>query len=141
MLTQRSAQLPLPTPLRGLVLFTRYVRQNLSLDFPVNQVALLLLVAGAGDAGVTMPDIASHLRMSQSSTSKNVRMMTSWSAPGSSTRKGYGLIELQQDLTVRPRRLRIVLTPKGRELVNVLAACMSGEFTEHEDLPREGDPA
>jgi DNA-binding MarR family transcriptional regulator len=128
---------PLPLTLRGVVLFTRYIRRNLTLDFPMNQAAVLVAVYAQGDAGATYADIGGFLGgMSLSSVSKNVGRLSRYMAPKTGREAGHGLLRSEPDIANR-KRSRVFLTDRGRELVHVLDACLTGEFTMQTDLPRE----
>jgi len=134
---------PLPLPLRGVVLFTRYVRSSLTLDFPMNQAAVLVAVYANGDAGATYQDIGEFLGgMSLSSISKNVARLSRYTVRGRGDRSGagrvagHGLLRSEPDIANR-KRSRVFLTERGRELVHTLDACLTGEFTGPSDLPRE----
>lgn len=149
---QRAAQIKPPSPppasrptfklpltLRGILLFTRYTRRNITLDLPMNQLAVVVTIFGKGTVGATLAEIGEILGgMSQSSVSKNVRALSRYMVPGTDRVVGHDLLRSEPDLANR-KRMRVFLTAKGTELVNVLAACLSGEFTGRDDLPREGD--
>ena len=94
------------------------VRRYITSDMPMQQLALLLLVAQAGEEGVTMPEAAVKLNMGQTSVSKNAKMLGQFGEHvGAELRiKGHDLIETRPDLTER-RRLCMRLTPKGKEVV------------------------
>lgn len=127
--------LPLPLALRGIVLFTRYVRSNLTLDFPMNQAAVLVAVYAHGDAGAIYAEIGDFLGgMSLSSISKNVARLSKYTVSGRVS--GHGLLRSEPDIANR-KRSRVFLTERGRELVHTLDACLKGEFTVSTDLPRE----
>lgn len=129
----------LPLTLRGVLLFARYVRKNVTLDLPLNQISIVVTVFGKGTVGATLSEIGEILGgMSQSSVSKNVRALSRYMVPGKDKVVGHDLLRSEPDLANR-KRMRVFLTSKGTELVNVLAACLSGEFTGRDDLPREGD--
>jgi DNA-binding MarR family transcriptional regulator len=124
--------------LRGILLFTRYTRRNVTLDLPMNQLAIVVTIFGKGTTGATLSEIGEILGgMSQSSVSKNVRALSRFMAPGTDRVVGHDLLRSEPDLVNR-KKMRVFLTSRGTELVNVLAACLSGEFTGQDDLPREG---
>jgi DNA-binding MarR family transcriptional regulator len=103
----------------------------------MNQLAVLVAVFGKDAAGATLSEIGQLLGgMSQSSVSKNVRALSRFMVPGTDRVVGHDLLRSEPDLANR-KRMRVFLTSRGSELVNVLAACLSGEFTDSTDLPRE----
>lgn len=104
---------------RKLFTFCLWVRRFVALDWPLQQLAILLAIASRGDKGETMGNLSRGLHMSQSSTSKNVRALSAWRAPDGKE-GGRGLIELKQDMSERPRRIRCHLTPKGAEVLEAL---------------------
>jgi DNA-binding MarR family transcriptional regulator len=133
--TGREHPMKLPLTLRGIVLFTRYVRSNLTLDFPMNQAAVLVAVFANRDAGATYQDIGEFLGgMSLSSISKNVARLSRYTVRGRVA--GHGLLRSEPDIANR-KRSRVFLTERGRELVHTLDACLTGEFSMPTDLPRE----
>ena len=99
------------------------VRKNINSDMPMQQLALLLLVAQAGDEGITMPEAAVKLSMGQTSVSKNAKMLSQFGEQVGAKViiKGYDLIETRPDLKER-RRLCMRLTPKGKEVVEIILA-------------------
>jgi DNA-binding MarR family transcriptional regulator len=134
---------PLPTAARGIILFTHYVRENLTSDFPMNQLALLLAVAREGDQGETLEGLGKALRMFQGSVSKNAKMLSRWAVideDGTRRDYGHGLLRSEPDLIER-KRMRVFLTEEGKLFINVLLRCLSGEFKELADLPGKGGPA
>lgn len=94
------------------------VRTNINNEMPMQQLALLLLVAQAGEEGITMPEAATKLDMGQTSISKNAKMLSQF-AERIGTKmviRGYDLVETRPDLAER-RRLCMRLTSKGREVI------------------------
>jgi DNA-binding MarR family transcriptional regulator len=137
-LSGAPAPFKLATGLRGILLFTRYTRRNITLDLPLNQIAVLVAVFGKGEAGETLAGIGEILGgMSQSSVSKNVRALSRFMVPGTDRVVGHDLLRSEPDLVNR-KRMRVFLTAKGKELINTLAACLTGEFTDRQDLPGFG---
>jgi DNA-binding MarR family transcriptional regulator len=96
----------------------RSVQENIHTDMPIQQLALLLLVASAGDEGITMPEAAVKLNMGQTSVSKNAKMLSQFGerVGADVLVRGYDLIDTRPDLAER-RRLCMRLTPKGKAVV------------------------
>jgi DNA-binding MarR family transcriptional regulator len=94
------------------------IRNLIDPELPIQQLALLLLVAEAGDEGITMPDACKKLGMGQTSVSKNAKMLSRYAEErgGQMEIKGYELIEARPDLWER-RRLRMTITPKGIDVL------------------------
>jgi DNA-binding MarR family transcriptional regulator len=107
---------------RGLLALRRVVRiirTDLSHELPVQQLALLLEVAG--NEGIGMPDLSRALKMGQGSVSKNVKLMSKYIEDGQM--RGFGLLATEQDLQER-RRFVVYTTPKGKEFMNKLAEAL-----------------
>ena len=98
------------------------VRKYVRTDMPIQQLALLLLVAQAGDEGITMSEASQKLGMGQTSVSKNAKMLSRYAEKrgGHMEIKGYELIEARPDLLER-RRLRMTITPKGIDVLKMIA--------------------
>ncbi len=94
------------------------VRDLIDPELPIQQLALLLLVAEAGDEGITMPEACEKLGMGQTSVSKNAKILSRYADKRGRQMeiKGYALIESRPDLWER-RRLRMTITPKGRDVL------------------------
>lgn len=94
------------------------VRDLIDPELPLQQLALLLLVAEAGDEGITMPEACEKLGMGQTSVSKNAKMLSRYAEKHGEHMeiKGYALIEARPDLWER-RRLRMTITPKGIDVL------------------------
>jgi len=94
------------------------VRKNISKEIPLQQLALLLLVAQAGDERITVSDASRMLDMGQTSVSKNAKMLSRYAEKrgGQMEIKGYALIDARPDLWER-RRLRMTITPKGIDVL------------------------
>jgi DNA-binding MarR family transcriptional regulator len=94
------------------------IRTNIGPTLPLQQLALLMLVAEAGDDGITMPEAVTKLGMGQTSVSKNAMMLSKYAEHhgGAMTIKGYDLIATAPDLSER-RRLCMTLTPKGKDVI------------------------
>lgn len=94
------------------------IRETVDSDLPLQQLALLLLIAEAGDEGITMPEAAMKLNMGQTSVSKNAKALSRYAEDrnGTISIKGFEFIEARPDLLER-RRLRMTITPKGQEVM------------------------
>jgi DNA-binding MarR family transcriptional regulator len=107
---------------KALAAFSRgiaFVRREVNSDLPIQQIAILLRVAE--QEGVTMPEIAQSLKMSQASVSKNVRMLSRF-VDGTEI-KGYDLLRAEQSIENR-LRLALTLTAKGAKVLKGLAEIM-----------------
>jgi len=95
------------------------IRELVEPDLPLQQLALLLLIAEAGEEGITMPEAAVKLNMGQTSVSKNAKALSRYAEDrgGTLVIKGLELIEARPDLLER-RRLRMSITPKGVQLLD-----------------------
>ncbi len=85
--------------------------EGISQDAPLNSLRVFLTVA-SGAEGLSVNDMVERLDMSQSSASRNMRLLTEWQRPG---RRGLSLCEWR----VNPQDFRskgMYLTEKGREL-------------------------
>jgi DNA-binding MarR family transcriptional regulator len=98
------------------------VRELIDPELPLQQLALLLLIAEAGDEGITMPEACTKLGMGQTSVSKNAKMLSRYAEDrgGNIVIKGYELIDARPDLMER-RRLRMTITPKGDKVIAEIA--------------------
>jgi DNA-binding MarR family transcriptional regulator len=94
------------------------IRELVDPEVPLQQLALLLLIAEAGEEGITMPDAGDKLGMGQTSVSKNAKALGRYAEQhgGFMTIKGLELVEARPDLLER-RRLRMTLTPKGERVI------------------------
>ena len=94
------------------------VRNLIDPELPIQQLALLLLVAEVGDEGITMPEACEKLGMGQTSVSKNAKVLSRYAEKRGRHMeiKGYALIESRPDLWER-RRLRMTITPKGIDVL------------------------
>jgi DNA-binding MarR family transcriptional regulator len=104
--------------LRCLRRVVSVIRELVDPDLPLQQLALLLLIAEAGDEGITMPEAADKLHMGQTSVSKNAKALSRYAEDrgGQLVIRGLELIEARPDLLER-RRLRMTVTPKGEEVL------------------------
>ena len=109
------------TEVRKLSRIVSSIRRHVAPNLSLQQLALLLLVADAGEEGITMPEAATKLEMGQTSVSKNAMMLSKYAEHHGSvmTIKGYDLISTAPDLRER-RRLSMTLTPKGKEVIEKL---------------------
>jgi DNA-binding MarR family transcriptional regulator len=98
------------------------VRSLIDPELPIQQLALLLLIAEAGDEGITMPEACRKLGMGKPSVSKNAKVLSRYAEKrgGHMEIKGYALIESRPDLWER-RRLRMTITPKGIVVLEKIA--------------------
>jgi len=95
------------------------VRELIDPELPLQQLALLLLIADADGEGITMPEACEKLRMGQTSVSKNAKMLSQYAeeTAGIVKIKGYALIDSRPDLLER-RRLRMTITAKGKQVLD-----------------------
>jgi len=97
------------------------IRELIDPELPLQQLALLLLIAEAGDEGITMPEACVKLNMGQTSVSKNAKALSRYAEDrgGIMQIRGYDLIDARPDLLER-RRLRMTITKKGQGVVKKL---------------------
>ena len=93
------------------------IRNEISVDIPVQQIAILLLVSQRKpNDPISMPEIKLALNMPQGSVSRNVRMLSRFTDSKKGSFRGYDLVETRPDMYER-RRLSVSLTEKGKKLV------------------------
>lgn len=132
--------MPISSPFlsaRRLFTFVLWTRRFVALDWNLQQLGILLVIASEGEKGATMGQLSRELHMSQSSTSKNVRMLSEWSSPDGSTRGGRGLIRLEQNMSERPRLIRLHLTEKGAEVLEALERSLAHDAGGPGETPME----
>lgn len=109
---------------RRIFTFVLWIRRFVAKDFPLQYVGVLLVTASTGEKGETMGNLSRLLHMSQSSVSKACKFLSEWSSPDGE-KHGKGLIELKQDMAERPRRIRLHLTDRGREVLEALESALA----------------
>jgi DNA-binding MarR family transcriptional regulator len=95
------------------------LRKKVYAELPIQQIVLLLQVAE--NEGITMPELAAKCDMPQGTTSRNLRMLSSFVDKGSTRGKaaelkGHGLLKTEPSLYNR-RSLAVFLTKKGKSVV------------------------
>lgn len=86
-------------------------------EVPTQTIHVLLEVAIQPD--ITMGELVKKTRLSQASCSRNVALLSNREAEGD-VKAGLGLVESEEDPVERRRKI-VRLTPKGQELIALLA--------------------
>lgn len=92
--------------------------QRLDREMPAHTLMAFLLVASAGQAGITQNELQQKLGMSGAAVSRNVAFL---SKPRGIGLPGHGLVDSDIDPENRRHR-RLTLTPKGERLAEKLKA-------------------
>ncbi len=106
----------------------KYLRKQISVDIPIQQIIILLEVAE--NPGITQTELGERLSMSPSSISRSVRMLGNYLERSSDEMKGYGLVETRPDLRERHRQSCFV-TERGRTVVDEFAEILIGKRKEN----------
>ena len=106
--------------LRGLV---DYIRTEIDPELQMHQLAFLLEVALAEGGEITRTDLAERLGVSPPSVSRNARVLGYMIDKKTGKKGGKQYVTMRPDL-YEPRKISILLTDKGREVVERMAALM-----------------
>lgn len=98
--------------------------RDLDPEIQAQAIATLLVIAQNPD-GIKMQDLGKQVRISQSSVSRNVSLLSHTQRYG---RPGHDLVVAFEDPMERRRKL-VRLTPKGKRVVNRLLDVLGGSRT------------
>lgn len=90
-------------------------------EMPIQTAATFLAIASAKDQVLTQHELQFHVKLAQSTLSKNVYYLCEWRKQGV---KGAGLIRQVPDPLDRRHRL-VMLTPKGEEVARRIIQALS----------------
>jgi len=96
-----------------------YMRKNISPDWQIQQLHMLLVIAINHPEGITQPDLAKECKMEQGPVSRNCQALALKAREGKDGNKeilGHDLIYMTPDIFYR-RQLNCRLTPKGEKTI------------------------
>ena len=93
-------------------------------EAPLNWVIFLLTVAETGDKGITAPELAIEVGVSQGIISRTTKLMTSSYNPAAKQIIGLDLLKTEQDFYYRNRQ-RVYLSEHGKAVVARLKEIMT----------------
>lgn len=104
-----------------LMIFNKF--RELEPEMSIHQAACFMLIAKF--EGLSMKELGDKLGIAQSSTSRNVAALSKWHRLN---REGLDLVEAKEDPAERRRKI-VMLTPKGRALIEALKMIFEKEET------------